>query len=69
MTMSYLIGLGQTLQNVEHELGTAIWISRHADRKRIDQHLVEGIGEEGLWHLPEKVLQHTYRIQFRMALA
>ena len=55
----YLVSLGQAVEDAEHEGGASVRVAGKPDAQRVQKHLVEGVGEQRLRKLPQKVLQHA----------
>ena len=58
---SHPAGLGQTVEDGEHQFGVGRRVVRQADGERVTQHLVQTLGEQRLRKLAQVVLQHSCR--------
>ena len=60
---THLVGSGKAFEDAQHEFGAALRVAGQADTERVQQHLVQSVGEQGLRQLPQVVLQHAWQHQ------
>ena len=57
--LSYLVDFGQTLEYAEHEAGAAGGVPGQPHAQGVQEHRVQGIGEQRLGKLSKEVLKDT----------